>query len=125
MSDVQSIEIQLPFPPSVNHYWRHVGRKVLISARGRQYREAVAKLALASKCGRLGEERLSIEIVVHAPNKKRRDLDNLLKVPLDALCKAGVYDDDSQIDCINIWRGRTKPKDGCIVVRLCVAESTI
>ena len=24
----------LPFPPSINHYWRHVGAKVLVSEEG-------------------------------------------------------------------------------------------
>ena len=39
-------EFELPWPPSVNHYYRHVGHRVLISRDGRHYRENVAgKLA--------------------------------------------------------------------------------
>nr|DAH86622.1 MAG TPA: endodeoxyribonuclease RUS [Caudoviricetes sp.] len=35
-------EFELPWPPSVNHYYRHVGPRVLISRDGRKYREIVA-----------------------------------------------------------------------------------
>ena len=33
--------LSLPWPPSVNVYWRHVGAKVLISAEGRAYAKSV------------------------------------------------------------------------------------
>jgi hypothetical protein len=29
----------LPYPPSVNHYWRHVGGKTLVSREGRRYQQ--------------------------------------------------------------------------------------
>ena len=34
-------EFELPWPPSVNHYYRHVGPRVLISRDGRKYRDNV------------------------------------------------------------------------------------
>ena len=40
------------------------------------------------------------------PDKRRRDLDNILKAPLDALTHAGVLMDDEQFDEINIVRGQ-------------------
>ncbi|WP_140394409.1 RusA family crossover junction endodeoxyribonuclease, partial [Escherichia coli] len=39
------------------------------------------------------------------PDKRRRDLDNILKAPLDALTHAGLLIDDEQFDEINIVRG--------------------
>ena len=44
------------------------------------------------------------------PDKRVRDLDNLLKAPLDALTRAGFWVDDSQIaDCASperrCWAG--------------------
>ncbi|EPM5114232.1 RusA family crossover junction endodeoxyribonuclease, partial [Shigella flexneri] len=39
-------------------------------------------------------------------DKRRRDLDNILKAPLDALTHAGVLMDDEQFDEINIVRGQ-------------------
>ncbi len=33
------IELELPYPPSVNHYWRRVGARTLISRGGRAFRQ--------------------------------------------------------------------------------------
>ena len=48
--------------------------------------------------------RLSVKILVNPPDKRRRDIDNLTKVPLDALTHAAVWEDDSQIDELYIRR---------------------
>ena len=94
----------LPFPPTVNTYWRSVGGRVLISEKGREYRQAVAELAAEQRWPKYGDSRLSVSIEAWMPDKRRRDLDNLLKSLLDSLTHAGVWDDDSQIDGIAIWR---------------------
>ncbi|PZY00454.1 hypothetical protein DIV31_27385 [Escherichia coli] len=43
------------------------------------------------------------------PDKRRRDLDNILKAPLDVLTHAGLLIDDEQFDEINIVRGQLVP----------------
>lgn len=97
------MRIPLPYPPSINHYWRQAGRRVLISREGRAYREAVAE-AVRSADGGSGEPfqpltgRLAVRIEVYPPDARSRDLDNILKPLLDALQKAGVYRNDDQID---------------------------
>ena len=48
--------------------------------------------------------RLSVHINVFPPDRRIRDIDNLLKSALDSLTHAGVYLDDSQIDKIAIVR---------------------
>jgi len=102
----------LPWPPTVNTYWRSVAGRVLISAAGRQYREAIADLALTERWKRHGSDRLKVEIEAWAPDKRRRDLDNVLKSLLDSLTHAGVWDDDSQVDDLRIYR---MPKVGGMV----------
>lgn len=52
--------------------------------------------ALAAERGTLTGA-LRVDIEAAAPDRRPRDLDNLLKVPLDALQAAGVYADDRQI----------------------------
>jgi len=94
----------LPWPPSVNHYWRNVGGKTLISAKGREYRDAVRILAIDESWPIHADKRLAVTIEAWVPDKRRRDLDNMLKAALDALTHAGVWEDDSQIDDLRIVR---------------------
>jgi crossover junction endodeoxyribonuclease RusA len=97
--------IIMPWPPSLNTYWRNVAGRTLISAAGRQYRMACQALAYADNWPRFGAARLSVRIEAWVPDKRRRDLDNMVKAPLDSLTHAGVWDDDSQIDELLIRRG--------------------
>ena len=96
--------IVLPWPPTVNTYYRNVNGGAIISAKGREYRKAIAELAALHKWPKYGAARLSVQIEAWMPDKRRRDLDNLLKSMLDSLTHAGVWDDDSQIDGLAIWR---------------------
>lgn len=106
--------IELPWPPSVNHYWRRVGARTLISREGRAYRTAVEQAWLLSRhatlCGRL-----RVEIMARPPDRRARDLDNLLKATLDALQHAGAYADDSQIDDLRIIRDEPCRPGGLVV----------
>ena len=91
----------LPFPPSVNHYWRHVGNRTLISRTGRAYRQQV--LHDVQQLGlRVITGPIKLEVIVTRPDRRRRDVDNLLKSLLDALDHAEVYEDDSQIQDLRI-----------------------
>lgn len=95
-------ELVLPFPPSVNRYWRTVRGRTLISLAGRQYRGAAVSAALVGTPVRLGEVPIALHIVAWMPDARRRDVDNLLKAPLDAMAHAGIYADDSQIVALSI-----------------------
>lgn len=107
-SAVDEVRLSLGVPPSTNTYYRSVaGRGVLISKRGREYRVEVAK-ACQDYVGSFGESaRLSILVVLRPPDRRRRDLDNFCgKALLDSLMKAGIFVDDSQIDCLTMIRGK-------------------
>jgi len=41
------IDVDLPYPPSINHYWRRVGPRTLISREGRRFREHVMAILAA------------------------------------------------------------------------------
>lgn len=102
------ITLSLPWPPSVNHYYRRAGNAPLISREGRRYRDRVAREVLIAGSPRVSG-RLTVRIIASPPDSRRRDLDNLQKALLDALAKAGAYDDDSQIDRLCVERGRVTP----------------
>ena len=111
-------EIELPWPPSVNHVWRRVGSKTILSAQGREYRKAVGEHCLLHKIANTRlSGRLSVRILVNPPDRRRRDIDNLTKVPLDALTHAGVWGDDSQIDELYIRRDEIK-QGGTITIQI-------
>lgn len=84
----------LPFPPSLNRYYRHVGAKVLICKDGRLYRKKLETMLQGVKpiTGRI-----ELRVDVYPPDMRRRDLDNLLKGLQDAMVHGGLMGDDSQI----------------------------
>jgi len=107
---VNQIQMDLPWPPSVNRYWRHWRGRTLVSRAGRAYRQRVAVEVLAhGVTGGLGNARVKVEILARPPDRRLRDLDNLLKGLLDACTRAGIWDDDGQIDDLRIMRGEAVP----------------
>ena len=108
--------LTLPYPPSINHYWRKVGPGVLVSKEGRLYRERVRNLLADSGAAPM-RGRLRLNVVVYMPDRRRRDLDNILKCLADSLVHAGAMLDDSQIDDWRIVRGPVAPP-GEVVVEL-------
>lgn len=117
------VELRLPYPPSVNTYWRHPSRgplagRHLISARGRAYRDEVQLAVFEQRAVHGLEGELRVAVVAHPPDRRRRDLDNLAKALLDAIAHAGVVDDDSQFCEMHLRRGAPLPPDGFVVVTI-------
>lgn len=115
------LTLVLPFPPSVNHYWRHVIKgkfvRTLISAAGREFKLNVAQ-ALQNQLGAkiapiLCDCRLYVSL--HAPDRRRRDVDNYAKALLDSLTEAGVWADDSQIRDLRLVWGDVLPGGKAVV----------
>jgi Holliday junction resolvase RusA-like endonuclease len=88
------MEITLPWPPSLNHYYRHVGPKVLISKEGRQYRRKVAKQLGNYENLTMYECPIELSMELYPPDNRKRDVDNSLKSCLDAV---GTTDSDTAI----------------------------
>jgi crossover junction endodeoxyribonuclease RusA len=113
------MKFELPFPPSVNHYWRHrvIGRhaSVYISADGMDFRREVVKAMQG--LGYKLVSRLNVKIYLFPPDRRNRDLDNYAKGTLDALTHAGVWLDDGQIDELTIIR-KERIKGGKMIVEI-------
>ena len=108
--------LTLPYPPSVNHYWRRVGLHTLISREGRTFRRNVCALLGGGGMRRPPSSgRIALAMDAFPPDRRRRDLDNIQKPVLDALEHAGVYADDSQIDLL-VTRRREAVPEGRLLV---------
>jgi len=59
--------------------------------------------------------KLKVKIWVYPPDKRRRDLDNICKCVLDSVQKAGIIDDDYNIDCLILERREVVSKGRIIL----------
>lgn len=121
---MKTIELYLPWPPTINDYYGHraMKRRIIpfIKAKGKAYRKAVED-TIFEQVGYLElADKLHVEVVLHPPDARRRDLDNYMKGLLDALTHAKVWEDDSQIDQLPIYRGQ-KITNGLVIVRIDLA----
>lgn len=106
------IAFSLPYPPSANKLWRSVNGRNIASAQYRTW-QGFAAAAIPPACRGQVQGRFGITILFDRPDRRARDLDNLLKPTLDALkpnkaypALKGVIRDDSDAGPILIdWSG--------------------
>ena len=115
-----TIKLALPWPPSANAYYRAyvAGTRPAskLSAKGRAYKSLAASAIAAQDVGYL-RGKVRVVIAAYEPDRRRRDIDNLLKPALDAVEAAGVIANDHDIDDLRIFR-RGYAKPGRLVVYL-------
>lgn len=125
------IELELPWPPSVNSY-KKVGR-LITTKNGKLYQTRIntqetkefyyyvwLKIRSLKATKRiempLGST-ISMRVDAHPPDDKKRDIDNILKALFDSLVKGGLLQDDSQISRLFIERCSIIDK-GQVIVRI-------
>lgn len=127
MKKPESFTVTLPWPPSTNRIWRNVAvhgkPRTLLSEEGRRFRTSAAQMCmLGGVNNRQLAGRLAVSMVACPPDRRARDLDNVLKATLDALTHAGVWLDDSQIDLLSVERAQVV-KGGELRVTISVKEA--
>ncbi len=121
------IELTLPYPPSLNHY-KGIGRITrtksgklyqmkINSPETKRYFYEVWSLIRIKGFKSFDSAMLSMEVYVHPPDSRKRDLDNICKVLIDSLQNGGLFNDDSQISRLLVER-REIIKGGQIIVRI-------
>lgn len=113
--------LELPWPPTVNTYWRHSRGRHYISEKGTQYRKDIIQIIQQQNLNINTIARLKFSIIANQPDKRRRDLDNLQKAVFDSLVHAGFMADDEQIDDFRVRRG-VQVKGGSLVVLITELE---
>ena len=75
---MEPVQLDLPYPPSVNRYWRHVivrgQSRTLKSRAAKDYTAEVQRAVLLSQCPRFGISRLSVEITMRPPDLRKNGL---------------------------------------------------
>ena len=107
----------LPFPPSMNTYWRNFRGRTVMSKAGRAFREQVIQYVIDNNIPKFGESKVKITLILRPRDKRKIDIDNRIKAVLDALEHAGVFDDDFHVDHIHMIRG-TPIKGGLLHVTI-------
>ena len=107
--------LNLPYPPSINTYWRANGKRRFISKEGMIFREKVAEYLEEYKVPHLGNKRLRMEVTLYPRDRRIQDIDNRIKALWDAL-EGWVYEDDAQIDLLLVQRGEIRKGGGCLVL---------
>ena len=111
MDELGTVIINLPYPPTVNHYWGQRGKIRFLTAKAKKFRADVLKAVVENKVNKnLGTE-LIMRVDLFPPDRRKRDIDNTLKPILDALEHADVYVNDSQIVELHVYKHKFESKD--------------
>jgi crossover junction endodeoxyribonuclease RusA len=90
---------------------------MVLSQKGREFKQSVAEYVIENCVPKLGDAKLKITIIMRPRDKRKTDVDSRIKATLDALECAGVFDDDYQVEHLEVIRGEPI-KDGKIVVTI-------
>lgn len=108
----ESARLTTPFPPTLNH---NVARRGNCYYRDKNYDAFIELVGYEWKRVRPRkwnvERRYAVSISLFYDSKRRYDVDNRVKPVLDALTKAGVWNDDSQVDMIRVQRREIDKKN--------------
>jgi Holliday junction resolvase RusA-like endonuclease len=103
------LTVEVPYPPSVNHYYGLARGRVFIKKAGLEFREQVAAALLDAGMGQYAG-RVHMRVALYPPDRRRRDIDNPMKALLDAVQKGGALEDDCQIYKLSVEK--QPPKKG-------------
>ena len=108
MTEADEIALALPWPPSTNRLWRcptsgPLRGRHLLSPEARQYKDNAQTILDALDVEPIPGH-VAVDMVAHPPDRRRRDLDNIIKIILDSL-KGRAFGDDSNVVDIHIRRG--------------------
>ena len=96
--------ITMPYPPTVNNYYTIARGRKILSKRGRAYKKEAMVYLYEQNAPKGIKGPYTICINVRSPDKRKRDLDNLLKPLLDSLVEYGAISDDSEVVDLRIQK---------------------
>lgn len=100
------LTLELPYPPSVNHMYINARGRRFPNKKAIDYKIKVQDIVIEECAKKFGSSPISLQIWVYPPDRRKRDISNIIKIVEDSLQDAGVYDDDFQINLLVIQRGK-------------------
>jgi crossover junction endodeoxyribonuclease RusA len=93
------VELTLPYPPSANRLWTRTRKGMRKTDQYCEWLKVAGYMAMAQKpIGLTGPYKLTINAL--RPDRRKRDIDNLIKPANDLLQSIGVIDDDSNCELV-------------------------
>ena len=118
---MEALRLGLPYPPSVNHYWRSVRcrtkYRVILSREAWAYRDKVQASVPLRYEDRCPHGPLGLVVTIYPPDRRKRDIDNVHKAILDALQYIHAITDDSQMEDLHVIKD-TVERGGRAVVEI-------
>lgn len=109
-----STEFTVPYPPQANHMYT--------VARGRKIKSTAYRTWTLHACMHIQAQRVGavaghyhMDIVVPRPDRRGRDIDNLMKPLSDAIASAGVISNDNLAMSVRIAWASVEPTKGDLV----------
>ena len=96
-SETHRLTLELPFPPSVNHYLGRRGHHTYKTAKAKAYNAEVYTLVLQAYANLRLDAPLTVWYQYWFPDKRKRDVANYEKVLTDSMVTANVMVDDELI----------------------------
>jgi crossover junction endodeoxyribonuclease RusA len=117
---MKTASLTLPYPPSLNRYYKKYRNRIIVSKEGKDYQEQVSILvsALNYRNYFMGTDRLAMDVLLFPPDNRHRDLDNVFKALCDSLQNSTIFVNDSQLDYLCITRGDRDKANPRAVIKL-------
>lgn len=113
------MHLALPYPPSLNSLYVPYRGRMIISKEARRYHRTFQEVLRELGHPGCADGFLEADIWVCPPDRRGRDIDNVLKCLFDAMQKAGVYENDYQIKAVTSLVMDYWPyPDGAVIVKL-------
>ena len=93
-SETDRLILELPFPPSVNHYLGRRGHQTYKTAKAKTYNADVYALVLQAHANLRLDVPLTVWYQYWFPDRRKRDVANYEKVLTDSMVTANVMVDD-------------------------------
>lgn len=92
------ISLILPYPPTINTYYSTVAGRRVLSKKGKDYKSHVFFYKVKNhKEIECIDVKVKIDIALHVPDRRIRDIDNIIKPMLDSLVYGRYIKDDRQV----------------------------